>query len=153
MAIELRFLNREAFSASATSAGIGVVEIKPFTIETIAKIEFGIYQIQKAFEVAHQFQAFVFKHLIHGFLLIVEIHFVGKTATATAYHTYPQKVAVVAGNTCVRHQGVYFLFGLIAYRNGIVYCYTHIQINWLVGYCQKPFRGKCTANLYVQMKR
>ena len=79
----------KTFATATTTAGIRIVEIKPFAVQPITKLQFSIDEVQKAFQISYDLYAFVFKNLIHRFLLIVEIHFVAKSATAAAYNAYP----------------------------------------------------------------
>jgi C-terminal processing protease CtpA/Prc len=44
----LNFLHCKTFAAATTPARIGIVEIKTFSIETVAEFEFGIHEIKKA---------------------------------------------------------------------------------------------------------
>jgi hypothetical protein len=69
-------LDCETLTATATSAGIGVVEIETFPIETIREIQFSIHQVEKTFQVGNNLYSIVLKTLVHWLCLIIKIHFI-----------------------------------------------------------------------------
>ena len=124
--ISFNILNGKTLPTATTAARIWVVEIKSFAIQSIAEIKFGIDEIKKAFQITNQGNAFVFKNLVHGLFLIVEIHFVRQAAATPTHYAYPQKVIRVVSDSGLRHKGINFLFCFVAYGYRVVYCYTHI---------------------------
>ena len=73
-----RFLYGETIPTTTSSAGIGIAEIESFAVQTIAKIECGIYQVEKTFQIGHYFHTIVFKNLVGGLGFVVEIELVTK---------------------------------------------------------------------------
>ena len=71
-------LHGKAFTATAGAACVWIIEIKSFAVQSVRKIEHGIYQVEEAFQICHHLHPIVFKHLVHGFLLVVEVELVGK---------------------------------------------------------------------------
>ena len=56
-------LTRKAFAAAAFSGGIRIVEVKTFSIQTTRKLQRGIAEVQKAFQIGNHFYAIVL-HII-----------------------------------------------------------------------------------------
>ena len=113
-------LYRKAFPASAGATGVGITEIKAFTIEAIAEVECGIDEVQKTFQIGHYLDAVILKDLVSGLLLIIKIEFVAQPGAPSPDHTDPQKISRIAGNTGLRHKFVHFGFGLLTDANGVI---------------------------------
>mgnify|MGYP003415552677 CR=1 FL=1 len=90
----LHFSNGETLAAPTSTGCIRVVERKPFAVQPAAEFQRGIEQIQKTFEVGHDFYAVVLKYLIAGFRLVVKIQLIRQAGTAPAGNADPNKEVV-----------------------------------------------------------
>ena len=113
-------LYSKAFTTSTGAGGVGVVEVKPFTIQPVCVVESGIYQVQKAFQVRHHFYVVVLKYLVGGLQLIVKVHLVAQARTAATYHTHAQKIGWVVAIAVLLHQLLYSFFCFFAYYYCVV---------------------------------
>ena len=65
-------LNGKALATTAGTRGVGIDELEALSIQPIRKIERGAQQIEEAFLVDEDLDAFVFEYLICGIDLVVE---------------------------------------------------------------------------------
>lgn len=87
-------LYSEAFATAARARGVGIGEVKSFAIEAARKFQYGVAEVEEALEVGDDFGIVVLKDLILGLQLIVEVHLVRESATATAGHGYAHEVII-----------------------------------------------------------
>lgn len=102
----------KTFAATAAAAGVGITEMKSFSVQAVGEFEGGIAEIKKAFQIGDQFHTIIFKNLIFRVRLIIKVHFVAETGTATAYYGYPEKI--ICPKLAFLHQVFHLAFCLIA---------------------------------------
>lgn len=85
------YLHRKTLPAPARARSIRVVERKPFAVQSTGKLQRGVEQVEKTFQVGDHLYAVVFEYLIVGFGLVVEIHFIRQAGTASGGHTDPHE--------------------------------------------------------------
>ena len=69
-------LNRKTFAAGTGTAGVRIIKAEALAVKPVGKIKFCSCQIEERFHVEGNPKPFIFKKLISGFFLIVEIHLV-----------------------------------------------------------------------------
>ena len=88
-------LHRETIAAAAGAAGVRVVEVEAFAVQSVGEVEFGACQVEEAFHVHYYFDALVFKLLVHWLYFIIEVEVVGEAgATAPGYRSAQTEVVV-----------------------------------------------------------
>ena len=68
-----KILYRKTFAAAAGTTGVGVMKIKAFAIQSIAKIKLGSGQVKERLHIQSHFNAFVLKKLVALFYFVVKI--------------------------------------------------------------------------------
>lgn len=115
----ISYLYRKALPATTGAAGVGIAEIKSFTVQTVGEVKRSIDEVEKTFQVGHHFHTIVLEYLVHGFSLVVEVKLVAQPGAATAYHTYSYKIRRILADTGLVHQLHYFVLCFIADINRI----------------------------------
>src|SRR5690606_25908645 len=64
----------------------GIDKLESFAVKAVRKVQCGTYQIEEALLVDQDADTLVFKNLVGGLDLIVEVQVVHKPGTATALH-------------------------------------------------------------------
>jgi len=109
------FLNGEAFTASAGACGVRVVERKTLAVQAAAEFEGGIEQVEKTFEIGHDFYAIIFEYLVVRLRFIVKIQFVRQARTTAAGDADADEIIV--GQFVRLANFLNFLFGTVCYEN------------------------------------
>ena len=110
----------KAFSAAAGAGGVGVLEVKTLARKAVGEVQFGVHQVQEAFQVGHYLHAVVLKHLVGRLDLVVEVHLVAQAGAAAAYHADAQEVGRIIAMTGLPYQLLYFFSCFVGYRYCVV---------------------------------
>ncbi len=109
------FLNRKTFATSAGARSVRVVERKTLAVQAATELQRGVEQVEKTFEVGHDFHAVILEYLVVGFRFVVKIQFVRQAGAASARDAHADEIIV--GQFARLAHFLNLLFGTICYEN------------------------------------